>query len=45
LHQLLDIENDQIKLDEGGASEDEILKLERLLDEVTKLRQEGFIVF
>ena len=45
LHQLLDIENDQIKLDEGGASEDEILKLERLLDEVTKLRQEALSSF
>ena len=45
LHRLLDIENDQIKLDEGGASEDEILELERLLDEVTKLRQKALSSF
>tara|TARA_B110000037_G_C17120656_1_gene505708 strand:+ start:1869 stop:3290 length:1422 start_codon:yes stop_codon:yes gene_type:complete len=45
LHQLLDIENDQMKLDEGGASEDEILKLEDFLDEVTKLRQEALSSF
>ena len=45
LHRLLDIENDQINLDEGGASEDEILKLEHLLDEVTKLRQKALSSF
>lgn len=45
LHRLLDIENEQIKLDEGGASEDEILKLEHLLDEVTKLRQKALSSF
>tara|TARA_B110000014_G_scaffold99152_1_gene68140 strand:- start:1981 stop:3366 length:1386 start_codon:yes stop_codon:yes gene_type:complete len=45
LRRLLDIENDQIELDEGGANEDEILKLEDLLDEVTKLRQEALSSF
>jgi len=45
LRRLLDIENEQIELDEGGTNEEEILKLEDLLDEVTELRQEALSSF
>ena len=45
VRRLLDIEQEQVDLDEGGTDGNEILKLEELLDEVTRLRREALIAF
>ena len=45
VRRLLDIEQEQVDLDEGGTDGDETLKLEELLDEVTGLRREALISF
>ncbi|MCP4849145.1 MAG: TAXI family TRAP transporter solute-binding subunit [Verrucomicrobiaceae bacterium] len=45
LRRLLNIEKDQVELDEQGSSGDEIVQLEKLLDEVTALRREALTSF
>lgn len=45
VRRLLEIEQEQVDLDEGGADGNETLKLETLLDEVTGLRREALISF
>ena len=45
VRRLLDIEQEQVDLDEAGSDGNEVLKLEELLDEVTRLRKEALISF
>jgi TRAP transporter TAXI family solute receptor len=45
VRRLLDIEQEQVDLDEGGTDGNETLMLEELLDEVTGLRREALIAF
>lgn len=45
LHRLLAIEKEQVELDEQGSSGEEVVQLERLLDEVTALRREALTSF
>ena len=45
LRRLLEIEQEQVELDESGANGDEVIVLEDLLDEVTKLRREALVSF
>ena len=45
VRRLLEIEQEQVDLDEGGADGNETLKLETLLDEVTGLRREALTSF
>ena len=45
LRRLLEIEQEQVELDESGTNGDEVMVLEDLLDEVTKLRREALFSF